>query len=127
MLLGITINREGQFSVRFTHSNENQCGVAGTQVLNYKVKIVGDSEHLNDRGFIVDNDDIHGYFTRTYDRVRDFKSCEHIAIEACKDLKNLCEDSGAKVYAVDVTISGNPLAGLTASWRDRPKQRQVAF
>lgn len=122
MLLGITINREGQFSVRYTNDASNQCGLRGTMVLNYKVKIVGDSEHLNSKGFIVDNNEIHDYFVGGFEKVVNFESCEKIAMRACEDLKRMCEDQGARVHAIDVTISGNPQAGLTASWR-APKQR----
>jgi hypothetical protein len=117
MLMGITINREGQFSVRHTHSSENQCGLKGTQVLTYKVKIIGDSDHLGNNGFLIDNDEIHNYFIVKYQKVREFQSCELIAVRACEALMKLCEGHGAKVHAIDVTISGNPLAGLTASWR----------
>lgn len=111
-MLEISIARSGQFTVNWSGSNAAQCGL-GPNTLNYHVRIVGDDEHLTPEGFIIDNNDIHAYFVNKYADVKDFESCERIAITACKDF---CAMLGERARDIQVTIDGNPLAGLTARW-----------
>jgi hypothetical protein len=115
--LSLTIERTGQFSVNFNGSNESQCGLAGTTVLTYKVKIGCEETGLNEHGFIIDNNHIQGYFDSVYRNVRDFESCERIACKACRDFHAIMDDASVDAQFIEVTISGNPLAGLAASWR----------
>ena len=117
MDLALTIERTGTFAVHWSGSNASQCGIAGTRVLHYTVRIGCGEQHLNPHGFIIDNNDIHAYFDRTYQGVRDFESCERIAAKACKDFHATLDESGVEPTFIEVTISGNPAAGLTASWR----------
>jgi hypothetical protein len=123
--MSISIQREGQFAVTWHGENATQCGAAGTQVLQYRVEIVGSDKHLNPQGFIIDNNAIHDYFIKKYRNVIDFLSCENIAMEACRDLKEMFGRGAlnkVKISEIDVTISGGPLARLTASWR-KPARR----
>jgi hypothetical protein len=117
MPMTMTLERTGQFAVTWTESNENQCGLHGTQILTYRVKITSDTSNLNTQGFIVDNDKIQHYFDTRYKNVKEFGSCEHLAMIACKDLRLLCTKDGAIVKAVDVEISGAPHSKLTCSWQ----------
>lgn len=121
--LTLTIRRHGEFSVRFTGSNVDQCGLPGTHILRYDVRIVGDEDHLTEQGFIIDNNAIHSYFVRTYETVRDFESCERIAARACRDFKAMFgsgELADVLVREIEVTIAGGPNAGLTAHWQAQP-------
>lgn len=132
----VAIKRSGTFPVGFPgdnpfgHSRE-QCGMRGqTYTLNYEVRIVGDDQHLNERGFIIDNNAIHEYFLRTYRYAEHFPSCEQIACQACKDFEKMQgkgDLKNVKFHEIDVTISAMPHAGLTASWRaPKPRTRTVA-
>lgn len=110
--LTLSLEREGEFSVRWTESNDTQCGPTKlTDIMIYKAKITMNGAMLDDNGFIVDNMFIHYYFLEKYKEVRIFESCERIAIAACKDLK---EKIGERLMAVEVMIAGTPQARLTA-------------
>jgi hypothetical protein len=124
----LTIRRSGTFAVTWSGSNASQCGALGTQVLTYAVVIVGHEQHLTPEGFIIDNNDIHQYFVRTYQNVGDFESCERIAARACRDFRQMFGKGAladVKVSRIEVTISGSPTAGLTAEW-EAPAERAAS-
>lgn len=123
MNLSLSIERKGQFSVRWSGSNRTQCGPEGNRTLYYAVQILGDEEHLTTEGFIIDNRAIHDYFVREYANVRDFLSCEAIACKACRDLKAMFGQGklrNVKIHGIRVSVGGSPDAKITAAWTAEP-------
>jgi len=93
--------------------DRNQCGSVGERRIRYHVAIVGNPSNLNPKGFVLDNNEVQRYFDEKYSKVEgDLPSCELMAMEACEDLASR---SGCPVR-VEVTVGGNPEAGLTAFW-----------
>lgn len=115
----LLMRRVGQFDVYWTHDNTTQCGQAGTERLAYDVRIEANDRCLDENGFIIDNNDIDGYFKRKYRRVRKFESCEKIAMVACEEIRAMLGDKPFR--SIEVTIAGSKMARLTAKWV-RPKK-----
>lgn len=110
----LTLIRTGEFSVRFTEDNRNQCGPSHTtDILRYRVEICMTGDCLDEQGFMVDNGFVAAYFRNKYRNIDIFESCEKIAILAVRDMyKALCP----RAVAVKVEISGFPEAILRASY-----------
>lgn len=119
----LTMKRIGKFTVGECADDTTQCGFKGTRTLDYKVVIEGSPEHLTKEGFLIDNFAVQRYFDDTYKSVKVFLSCERIAIKAVEDIRRMV---GVGVKAVEVTVDGTGLAGLTASWRADGKDVPVA-
>lgn len=127
----LCIERTGKFKVRFSGDNSTQCGIRGkTETLHYIVRIDGDPRHLTREGFIIDNMEIHRYFVEKYAAIGDFKSCEHIAMTACDDLRAMFGRGNlrnVRVKSIRVSVSGNKwAAGITAGWEKRARRSMVA-
>lgn len=89
-------------------------------VLHYRVLIETSPDHLDENGFIIDNNRVHDYFLghRFEDR---FWSCEEIAMRACEFfVKHI-----AGLKQIEVSISGNPNAAwLTSCWKAKPERKR---
>lgn len=107
----ITIKRKGSFPVGWTHSHDHQCGQKGTSILHFKVEIQAKHIDLNPNGWIIDNNDIVRYFEEKYKHVKDFLSCEHISMQACRDLYQIIRDGGARARHIAVSTTG-----ISGSW-----------
>lgn len=106
----------GTFTVGTVDHDATQCGIRGTRELQYRVVIEGNADCLTPEGFIIDGTRIRQYFADTYGgHVETLPSCEHIAMRACEDFHAMLGDKGC--LAVEVTVDGTGLWGLTASWR----------
>lgn len=116
----ITIEREGSFPVGWKHSHDHQCGEYGTSILHFRVKIEGSTEHLNKKGWIIDNNEITNYFETKYADVYDFQSCEHISAQACRDLEKIVKAGGSHVNLITVSTSGIPRSWITAELHCSP-------
>jgi hypothetical protein len=68
------IFREGDFQMIST--GENRCGTVDRFDVKYRVDVVTDKQ-LDERGFIVDQLDIHNMFVERFTRVKDM-SCERV-------------------------------------------------
>lgn len=106
--------REGEF-VAVWDDRDTGCGApkVGPNVYRYVCEIDTDESNLDDRGFIIDNNDVHEYFEKRYRVPRQAKSCELMAMEAVKKLRGLMPNA----QRIAVTIYGSAKAGLTAEWR----------
>lgn len=112
-MITFKMRRRGEFIVNFT-TTKNQCGSGGQKLYRYVCEIeVG--EALDDRGFILDNYRVQGYFDREYSTPQPARSCERIADIAVGDFRTMLE--GREIHRVSVTISGSDVAGLTATWK----------
>lgn len=108
----LTLERSGQFSVRYTEDNTNQCGPTRlTDILTYRVKLTMSADTLDENGFVVDNMFVDRYFKETYRLVPVFESCEKIAIRTCRDMRKAL---GSRLLGVEVSIAGMKEAVLTA-------------
>jgi len=112
--LRLTMKRKGKFTVGTCEDDSTQCGFAGTRTLSYGVLIEGSPEYLTPEGFLIDNFAIQRYFDTTYAQVKKFLSCERIAMKAVADIRRMV---GKGCKAVEVTVDGTGVAGLSASWR----------
>lgn len=119
----LTMKRIGKFTVGACEDDSTQCGYKGTRTLDYKVVIEGSPEHLTKEGFLIDNFAVQRYFDDTYKTIKQFVSCERIALKAVSDIRKMV---GVGVRAVEVTVDGTGVAGLTASWRADGKDAPVA-
>lgn len=109
----LLLERSGQFSVRYSDNNKNQCGpTRETDIMDYCMKLTMSGAALDKHGFTVDNMFIQEYFHNKYKLIPEFQSCERIAIQACKDMK---ESIGDRLLAVECMISGFAEAKITAS------------
>jgi hypothetical protein len=108
------MKRVGKFTVGQCQDDTTQCGFKGTRTLDYRVVIEGSPEHLTPEGFLIDNFAIQRYFDDTYKVVTHFLSCERIALKAVADIRRMV---GTGCKAVEVTVDGTGVAGLTAGWR----------
>lgn len=114
----LTIEREGEFPVGWTHSHDHQCGNKGTQIMHFRAKIEGLATDCNKQGWMIDNNDIPGYFAKTYKHVKDFQPCEKIAEKACREFREVVAKSGARCRCVTVAVSGIPGSWITAQWKE---------
>lgn len=112
MILNMT--RTGAFSINAFAHRDNNCGMPFTSNLAYKVELEIMEDHLDkETGFIIDNNAVQEYFNKTYARAKKFRSCELIAIAACRHFRRKIKG----LRRVAVSISGNPAhAWLTSSW-----------
>lgn len=120
--LEVVLHREGAFDVLCTGDDSTQCGIRGTtRRLFYRVRIVGDEQHLTEEGFIIDNNEVHQYFVDKYREIEVFPSCERIVCQAVRDFKALFGKGHLENVVVNeivVSVSGNPAAvGLQATWK----------
>ena len=112
----ITIEREGTFAVRWTHSHAKQCGSYGSNVFHFRVAIKGSAARMNKNGWFIDNNDIPAYFKRVYGRVRDFVSCENVVRNACRDFAAFCGKQGSHPEKITVSIQGIAGSWITCEW-----------
>lgn len=111
----ITLHRTGSFT--FDNPNvdfTNQCGFKlGDRQVWFDVLIESDSEHLDENGFVLDNNAVQAYFVEKYNNALVFPSCERIAIAAISDL---CDIMGKdRCRAISVEIKPGDYAGIRAS------------
>lgn len=132
----VELERRGVFEVNVSGSDQGQCGRRGTRRLRYGVKIMGDDQHLNAQGFIIDNQEIHDYFVNKYRDVVDLESCEVIASTACRDLCAMFGKGhleGVRVCRIEVVVGAAPefgdapLVGIKAMWDRQPDPRFTAW
>ena len=110
----LSMKRIGKFTIGECEDDTTQCGYKGTRTLDYAVLIEGSPERLTPEGFLIDNFAVQRYFDETYKSVKQFVSCERIAMKAVSDIRRMV---GIGVKAVSVTVDGTGKAGLTATWR----------
>lgn len=109
----LKMERTGKFTVIWKTDATTQCGQTGNNILDYKVVLETSDKHLDQHGFIIDNNRVHAYFVKKYGNVEKFVSCELIAAEACRTFRKHMPN----LYSISVSISGNPNAAwLTAHW-----------
>jgi hypothetical protein len=129
--LAVQLERQGVFEVGRAGRDASQCGRRGIRKVGYTVRITGDDRHLTPEGFIIDNTEIHNYFTQKYTDVEELASCENIAANACRDFRSMFGRGhleNVKVNRIEVRIAAIlpenpvPVAGITALW-ERPTRR----
>lgn len=109
----LKMKRTGVFTVNPHAEAVHHCGVPRNFDLHYIVEIETSDDHLDQNGFIIDNNEVHQYFAQTYRYISVFKSCELIAMEACE---HFCRRVKG-LDAITVSVSGRPgAAWLTSSW-----------
>ena len=118
-MLKISIHREGEFAVGWTHSHDHQCGNVGTNIVHYAVRIEGDDQHLSRDGYLCDNNAIPALFAH-YQHVKDFQSCEHIARMAVLTLKARIgrdPEYATRVDRIVVEVTAIEHSGIAAEWQ----------
>jgi hypothetical protein len=90
----VTVYRTGTFSVAAPEV-EGKCGVFGKTEFKYDAWFTAGEDDLDDRGFIVDNADLHRYFLKkysTHESCGSFVSCEVMVLTAIKDFRAALAD-----------------------------------
>ena len=121
MSLIYTINRQGKF--RHTSNGVHKCGTPHNAEYAYRVAITVTGKLKPPLNFIIDNSEVHDYFTRTYpfSQWKQGISCELMAERACKWLRLRCKDRGWEVLTCKVSITGsNWESFLEATWTKWP-------
>lgn len=87
MTTSLTVYRTGRFNVALP-AVKGKCGHREKKDFLYEVWFTAGENALDERGFIVDNADIHKYFEVTYGAptVSVFASCERMGLKAVADL-----------------------------------------
>lgn len=119
----ITLQREGQFTVNWTHSHNKQCGNVGQQILQYRVVVKGRLNKLGPNGWLMDNNDIPHYFEKRYKSVANFHSCEKIAAIACRELSQIVRSHESELESIAVSVSGIQGSLITCEWRASDETR----
>lgn len=110
----LTLTRRGSFEVRAVkNSDATQCGIRGTRKFYFRAEIDCPSNAIDENGFIVDQFDVLRMFRARYRKVNNLPSCEHLALDACREIHKLAP------YATDirVTVGTGPKAYMTARLR----------
>jgi hypothetical protein len=87
--IAVTVFRTGTFTVAAPEV-EGKCGVFGKTEFKYDAWFTAGEDDLDDRGFIVDNADLHRYFLKKYstrESCGSFVSCEVMVLTAIKDFR----------------------------------------
>lgn len=113
----ISIRRSGTFEVGWKR-HATQCGMYGERMMTFDVTIEGRETDCPE-GWLLDNNDIPNYFTRTYRRVHTFRSCERIASQAVDDFRTICSRYGAQPDYIRVAVSGIKDSEIAVTWRKR--------
>lgn len=116
----ITIRRSGAFVVEWAGNSKAQCGYHGEKQLTFDVTVAG-REVDCPQGWLVDNNDIPAYFTKTCSRIRTFRSCEDIASRAVDAFRAQCATYGAKPNYVRVAVSGIENSEIAVEWKPRER------
>jgi hypothetical protein len=112
----LTLHRTGDFMVAPDAEDSTQCGFArGDRQVFFDVSIESDSQYLDGKGFVLDNNAVQHYFSEKYRDVKVFVSCERIACEAIEDLANLMGRD--RVFYISCEIKPGTYAGLKAEQR----------
>jgi hypothetical protein len=115
----LELETTGFFTVEETRDESGRCGLLGSpRQLAFKVVIESSPDFLNEHGFIIDWQEIHGYFERAFRAQDVFPSCERIACQACTEIADML---GHRCNSIEVTIgSGAKAAGMKAKWQRLP-------
>lgn len=112
----LTLHRTGDFFVNDKAEDSTQCGFRrGDRQVFFDVTIESDNALVDDKGFVLDNNEVQHYFERKYAAVEEFKSCETIACSAIEDLRALMGHD--RVYYISCEIKPGPYAGIKAEAR----------
>lgn len=116
----LRMTREGSFAYNPEARSAGHCGIPLNLVLHYRVMIETSPDHLDENGFIIDNNAVHDYFLNHRFEPR-FWSCEEIAMRACEYFVRHI----AGLKQIEVSISGNPNAAwLTSCWKAKPERKR---
>ena len=115
-ITSLKIVREGQFLAKWT-STATKCGPETAQPIYEYTCTVECLPSLDPNGFVLDNQDIHAYFVKTYGtKPLPAVSCERMAIHAVKTLVRKCISISLAVTRISVSVSGTKGAWLTAEF-----------
>jgi hypothetical protein len=95
-----------------------QCGYYGESEMTFDVTVKG-RETDCPQGWLLDNNDIPSYFTVTYKRIHEFRSCEYIASKAVDDFKRMCRRYKATARYIRVAVSGIERSEIVCEWSSR--------
>lgn len=112
----ITLHRTGDFFVNDTAEDSTQCGFRrGDRQVFFDVYIESDTTMFDEFGFVLDNNEVQHYFEREYAEVKEFKSCETIALKAVTDLQQIM--GADRCFYISVEIKPGAYAGLRVERR----------
>lgn len=112
----ITLHRTGDFFVNDKAEDSTQCGFRrGDRQVFFDVYIESDTEMFDINGFVLDNNEVQHYFEREYAEVKEFKSCETIALKAVTDLRAIMGDE--RCFYISCEIKPGEYAGLRVEKR----------
>jgi hypothetical protein len=110
------LTANGSFRVLGAHTTKFRCGPHKMiRTINYTVKIGSEPKLLDERGFIIDWQDIFQAVAKKFRYVGDFPSCETFAAEILALVYGML-GSRCTSLTVDVGINGLP-AHMTAEYR----------
>src|SRR5712664_3592271 len=116
-MMQLELESHGTFLVGASKDDSCRCGpLYSSRQLWYKARVVTTPDKLNEKGFVIDWQDVNKYFKQMFSQELDtFPSCERIAVQACVDLVKLLD---GRALELCVTIGGTKVpAGMSATWR----------
>lgn len=112
----ITLHRSGDFFVNDKAEDSTQCGFRrGDRQVFFDVYIESDTTMFDANGFVLDNNEVQHYFEREYNDVKEFKSCETIALKAVNDLRDIM--GADRCFYISCEIKPGAYAGLRVERR----------
>ena len=115
--IDLCIRRRGTFEVGWK-AHKTQCGLYGEHIMTYDVVIRG-REIDCPRGWLLDNNDIPGYFETTYKSIREFRTCEYVALSALDAFRVKCRSYSSTPNYIRVAVSGITDSEIAAEWSTR--------
>lgn len=107
----IIIKRSGLFACAGL-VEDNQCAAKGVKAFRYAIEV--ECERLDERSFVVDNNDLHTVMQTWNDGGQWSASCEQFAGGAVREIYNLC--SHAKKITVEIIPTD--FASVRVVWSD---------
>jgi hypothetical protein len=117
----LEITRGGKFFAKHMINTSKKCGAMSNRSYEYFVRICATDHKLTPEGFIINNEYIQEFFNRRFGKLaRPYhaKSCEHLAIQAARELAYLVKLGGVVCQMVEVTIRGSNGARIMYRWEE---------
>jgi len=117
--IGLSINREGTFSILAEQCCDTQCGFNNQTSYKYFVSIQGTGENVKQpEMFLLDNMVIRDYFqTRFIEERNTVKSCETVALDAVEHFRDMFVSTyGNDPKRILVRIHGAMESFIEATW-----------